>query len=81
VSLLFTPTTAAPAFISGEKIEPYELYLSDLLTVAANLAGIPAISMPIGMSGGLPVGGQLMAPAWAEPALFRAAAALEERLA
>jgi aspartyl-tRNA(Asn)/glutamyl-tRNA(Gln) amidotransferase subunit A len=81
VNLLFTPTTAAPAFISGEKSDPYELYLSDMLTVGANLAGIPAISIPIGTSGGLPVGGQLIAPPWAEPSLFRAAAALEQQLA
>jgi len=48
--------------------------------VTANLAGIPGISLPIGRVHGLPVGGQLLAPAFDEPTMFRAAYALEEAL-
>jgi aspartyl-tRNA(Asn)/glutamyl-tRNA(Gln) amidotransferase subunit A len=78
VDVLFTPTAPTPAFALGERIdEPYEMYLSDVFTVTANLAGIPALSLPIGEVGGLPVGGQLMGPRWSEPTLVRVARALE----
>jgi aspartyl-tRNA(Asn)/glutamyl-tRNA(Gln) amidotransferase subunit A len=78
VDVLFTPTTPTPAFRLGEKTgDPYEMYLSDIFTVTANLAGIPAISVPIGRVRGLPVGGQLLAPRWAEATMVRTAAALE----
>ncbi len=53
------------------------MYLADVFTVTANLAGLPAISVPVGTSDGLPVGGQLIAPKWGESTLFRAAFALE----
>jgi aspartyl-tRNA(Asn)/glutamyl-tRNA(Gln) amidotransferase subunit A len=56
------------------------MYLSDIFTVTANLVGIPAMSQPIGRVDGLPVGGQLLAPHFAEPTMFRAAAALERAL-
>jgi aspartyl-tRNA(Asn)/glutamyl-tRNA(Gln) amidotransferase subunit A len=78
VDLLFAPTTHAPAFPLGAQLEPYEMYMSDILTVGASLAGIPAISLPIGMAGHLPIGGQFMAPRWQEATMFRAAAALEK---
>ena len=62
VHLLFTPTTPTLPFALGAKSDPYEMYLSDIFTVTANLAGLPAMSMPIGRVAGLPVGGQLLAP-------------------
>ncbi len=81
VDLLFTPTAPTPAFVAGEKTDPYELYLSDMFTVAANLTCAPAISIPIGHADGMPVGGQLLAPPWQEARLLDAAAALEALLA
>ncbi|MCO4101395.1 MAG: Asp-tRNA(Asn)/Glu-tRNA(Gln) amidotransferase subunit GatA [Gemmatimonas sp.] len=80
VHLLFTPTAPTPAFRLGEVSEPYEMYLSDIFTVTANLAGIPAMSQPIGRVDGMPVGGQFMAAAFDEPTMLRAAAALEHAL-
>jgi len=80
VHLLFTPTTPTPAFRIGEVSDPYEMYLSDIFTVTANLAGIPAMSQPIGYIDGLPIGGQFMAAAFDEPTMLRAAAALERAL-
>jgi aspartyl-tRNA(Asn)/glutamyl-tRNA(Gln) amidotransferase subunit A len=77
VDVLFTPTTPTVAFEPGAKVDPYELYLSDIFTVTANLAAIPAISVPIGKADGMPVGGQLMAKRWDERTMFRAAAGLE----
>jgi len=56
------------------------MYLSDIFTVTANLAGIPAMSLPIGRVGGLPVGGQLLAPHFAEQRMFAVASALERAL-
>ncbi len=77
VDVLFTPTTPTVAFEPGVKVDPYEIYLSDIFTVTANLAAIPAISVPVGKAHGMPVGGQLMARRWDERGLLRAAAALE----
>ena len=77
VQLLFTPTAPTTAFPLGAKSDPYEMYLSDIFTATANLAGIPAISVPIGRVDGLPVGGQLMATHFDERTLFRGAYALE----
>jgi aspartyl-tRNA(Asn)/glutamyl-tRNA(Gln) amidotransferase subunit A len=78
VHLLFTPTTPTTAFRIGEKIDdPYAMYLSDIFTVPANLAALPALSLPIGRSQGLPVGGQFIARRWAEDVMIGAAAALE----
>ena len=78
VDVLFTPTAPTPAFLLGEKTaDPYTMYLSDIFTVTANLAGIPALSLPVGEVDGLPVGGQFMAPAWGEEVMIRAARALE----
>ena len=81
VDLLFTPTTPTPAFPIGAKAsEPYEMYLSDIFTVTANLVGIPAMSLPIGRVDRLPVGGQLMAPHFHEAEMLAAAYALERSL-
>jgi aspartyl-tRNA(Asn)/glutamyl-tRNA(Gln) amidotransferase subunit A len=81
VDVLFTPTTPTPAFPIGAKAaDPYEMYLSDIFTVTANLAGVPAISVPIGRIDGLPVGGQLMGPHFHEADLFAAAYGLEREL-
>src|SRR2546426_8204792 len=64
VDLLFTPTTPTPAFKAGEKLaDPVAMYLSDIFVVTANLAGLPAMSLPIGRVKGLPIGGQLIRPA------------------
>jgi aspartyl-tRNA(Asn)/glutamyl-tRNA(Gln) amidotransferase subunit A len=76
--LLFTPTTPTTAFLAGAKADdPYAMYQSDVFTIPAALAGLPALSLPIGAADGLPVGGQFIGPRWAEPAVIAAAAALE----
>ena len=82
VDVLFTPTAPTPAFPLGERVEdPYSMYLSDVFTVTANLAGIPAVSVPVGTVDGLPVGGQILAPRWGEEVMLRAAAVVERTLA
>jgi aspartyl-tRNA(Asn)/glutamyl-tRNA(Gln) amidotransferase subunit A len=80
VHVLFTPTTPTPAFAFGSKSDPYEMYLSDIFTCTANLAGVPALSLPIGRVGKLPVGGQLMAAHFEESRMFAVASALERAL-
>jgi aspartyl-tRNA(Asn)/glutamyl-tRNA(Gln) amidotransferase subunit A len=78
VDLLFTPTTPTPAFKAGEKVnDPVAMYLSDIFTVTANLAGLPALSLPIGRVKGLPIGGQFIGQAYLEDELLEAAYALE----
>lgn len=81
VDLLVGPATPSPAFRLGEKVDdPLQMYLCDLFTVGANLAGIPAISVPAGINpSGLPVGVQLQGPPLGESTLLRAAAALQAR--
>ena len=80
VQVLLTPTTPTPAFPFGSKSDPYEMYLSDIFTCTASLAGIPAMSLPIGRTGKLPVGGQLMAAHFDEQRMLAVAFALEEAL-
>ena len=72
VDLIATPTTPAPAFKPGEKVnDPIQMYLEDIFTVPANLAGTPAISVPSGVDeNNLPLGLQFMAPHWQEASLF-----------
>jgi aspartyl-tRNA(Asn)/glutamyl-tRNA(Gln) amidotransferase subunit A len=77
VHALFTPTTPTPAFALGAITDPYEMYLSDIYTVTANLTGMPGMSVPIGRVGTLPVGGQVLAPHFDESTMFRIAYALE----
>ena len=74
------PTAPTPAFRIGEKTsDPLQMYLSDIYTIAANLAGVPALSMPCGVSPeGLPIGLQLLAPPFEEDVLLRAAHAYEQ---
>lgn len=81
VQVIFTPTTPGPAFRLGERsADPYRMYLADVFTVTANLAGLPGISVPIGTVRGLPAGGQILAPRWGERAMLRTAVALERAL-
>ncbi len=81
--VLLAPTSPTVAFRLGERTDnPLAMYLSDVCTVPSNLAGHPCISVPFGTgAGGLPVGVQVLAPAFAEETMFRAAAALERGLA
>jgi len=76
--LLLTPTAPSPAFRIGEKADPLEMKLNDVCTLPANLAGLPAISLPCGFIAGLPVGLQLMSKPFDEETLFRAATAYEQ---
>ena len=80
VHVLFTPTTPSPAFAIGATADPYEMYLNDIFTATANLAGVPALSLPIGRVDGLPVGGQLIADHFDEATMFGIAYALEAAL-
>ncbi len=80
VHALFTPTTPTTAFKIGAISDPYEMYLSDIFTVTANLAEVPAMSQPIGRIDGLPIGGQLIAARFDEATMFRIAYALEAEL-
>jgi aspartyl-tRNA(Asn)/glutamyl-tRNA(Gln) amidotransferase subunit A len=80
VHALFTPTTPTTAFPLGSKSDPYDMYLSDIFTCTANLAGVPAMSLPIGRVNGLPVGGQLIAPHFEEARMFNIARALERAI-
>jgi aspartyl-tRNA(Asn)/glutamyl-tRNA(Gln) amidotransferase subunit A len=80
VHAIFTPTTPTTAFPIGAISDPYEMYLNDIFTVTANLAGVPAISVPIGRVRRLPVGGQIITAHFDEYAMFRVAYALEAGL-
>ena len=77
VDLLLTPTTPTPAFKAGEKTDdPVAMYLADIFVCAVSLAGLPAVSLPVGRSEGLPVGAQLIAPYFEDERLLAAAAAI-----
>jgi aspartyl-tRNA(Asn)/glutamyl-tRNA(Gln) amidotransferase subunit A len=78
---LVSPVAPTPAFRIGEKTnDPLQMYLNDIYTVSANLAGIPGISIPCGDENGLPIGVQFMAPRWREDTLLRLGAAVEMSL-
>ena len=80
--VLVSPTSPTAAFRIGEKAEnPLAMYLSDLLTIPSNMAGLPGLSIPCGLSEGLPVGLQLIGPQFSENTLFRVGHALEQAIA
>jgi aspartyl-tRNA(Asn)/glutamyl-tRNA(Gln) amidotransferase subunit A len=73
------PTTPTPAFRIGEKTDdPLQMYLQDIFTVPASLAGIPGLSIPCGVASGLPIGFQLLGRPFDEVALLRAARAFQD---
>jgi aspartyl-tRNA(Asn)/glutamyl-tRNA(Gln) amidotransferase subunit A len=83
VDVLVSPTAPTTAFKLGEKLDdPIAMYLNDLATIPANLAGVPGISVPSGLADedGLPAGFQILAPALADDRLYRVGAALETLL-
>jgi aspartyl-tRNA(Asn)/glutamyl-tRNA(Gln) amidotransferase subunit A len=82
VDLLLTPTSPTPAFKLGEKLsDPLNMYLADIFTISVNLAGLPALSLPSGLSPeGLPVGIQLIGQPFQEGPLLKAAKLMESRL-
>ncbi|UJP11152.1 Asp-tRNA(Asn)/Glu-tRNA(Gln) amidotransferase subunit GatA [Microbacterium sp. KUDC0406] len=83
VDVIATPSAPTTAFTLGEKIDdPLQMYLNDLTTIPANLAGVPGISIPSGLAAddGLPVGIQFLAPAHEDARLYRVGAALEAAL-
>ncbi len=80
--LLITPTSPSLPFRLGEKTaDPLTMYLADMFTVSANIAGLPGINVPVGWVKNLPVGVQLLGPLWSEKRMFTAARALEQTLA
>ena len=78
IDTLVAPTSSTVAWPFGARLDnPVAMYLSDACTLPVNMAGLPGISVPAGLSEGLPVGLQLIGPAWSELALFRLARAYE----
>ena len=78
VDVIAGPTMPTIAFRLGEKSDPLSMYLSDILTVPANLAGIPAISVPCGKVAGMPVGLQIMGRHFEDERIIDAAYAYEQ---
>jgi aspartyl-tRNA(Asn)/glutamyl-tRNA(Gln) amidotransferase subunit A len=79
--VLACPTSPTVAFPIGERADdPLAMYASDILTIPSNLAGLPGLSIPCGLSDGLPVGLQLIGPQFGENGLFGVAHALEQAL-
>jgi aspartyl-tRNA(Asn)/glutamyl-tRNA(Gln) amidotransferase subunit A len=79
--LLVSPTSPTVAFRIGEKAaNPLAMYLSDILTIPPNMAGLPGLSLPCGLSEGLPVGLQIIGPQFSENLMFRAGHALEQAI-
>jgi aspartyl-tRNA(Asn)/glutamyl-tRNA(Gln) amidotransferase subunit A len=80
--VLLSPTSPTVAFELGAKTaDPVAMYLADVLTIPPNMAGLPSISIPCGLSDGLPVGLQIIGPQFSENTIFRAAHALERAIA
>jgi len=78
VDVLAAPTTPGVAFTLGEKTDPLQMYLNDILTIPVNLAGLPGVSVPAGFTtSGLPIGLQLIGRAFDESTVLRAAHAYE----
>jgi aspartyl-tRNA(Asn)/glutamyl-tRNA(Gln) amidotransferase subunit A len=79
VDVILTPATPSPAFAPGEITDPVQMYLNDVFTVTVNMAGLPGIAVPAGISEqGLPLGLQLIGKPFDEETLFQTAAAIEE---
>jgi aspartyl-tRNA(Asn)/glutamyl-tRNA(Gln) amidotransferase subunit A len=80
VDALLTPTAPSAAFAQGENMDdPIKMYLNDVFTVPANLAGVPAVSVPAGLdSNGLPLGLQVIGKPFDEETLFAVAGAIEQ---
>ena len=77
--LIMGPSTTTPAFKIGEKVDdPLAMYMNDILTIPANLAGLPAASVPAGLADGMPVGLQIIGKPFAEQDVFNAAYALQK---
>ena len=78
---IMMPVSPTPAFKIGEKIDdPLKMYLSDIYTIAVNLAGVPGISIPCGFDeNGLPIGLQILSPAFSEDKLLRIARMFEAK--
>jgi aspartyl-tRNA(Asn)/glutamyl-tRNA(Gln) amidotransferase subunit A len=77
--VLVTPTSPTVAFPFGERVDdPMEMYKSDVLTIPVNIAGLPGISVPCGLSAGLPVGLQLIGPQFGDATILKAAYAYEQ---
>jgi aspartyl-tRNA(Asn)/glutamyl-tRNA(Gln) amidotransferase subunit A len=81
VDLLLTPVAPSTAYEFGALSDPLEMYLSDIYTISVNLAGLPALSLPVDTAeNGMPVGLQLVARAYDEQTLFNGALSLENQL-
>jgi aspartyl-tRNA(Asn)/glutamyl-tRNA(Gln) amidotransferase subunit A len=79
VDVVLTPATPSPAFAPGEISDPVQMYLNDIFTVTVNMAGLPGIAVPAGISKeGLPLGLQLIGKPFDEETLFQTAAAIEQ---
>ena len=79
VDVVLTPATPSPAFAPGEISDPVQMYLNDIFTVTVNMAGLPGIAVPAGVSAdGLPLGLQLIGKPFDEETLFQTAAAIEQ---
>ena len=80
VDIIFTPTAPSDAFEEGAKIaDPIQMYLNDVFTVPVSLAGLPAISVPMGLSkNNLPLGFQIIGKSFEEDSVFSAAKIIEE---
>lgn len=78
--VIITPTSPTPAFRLGERVQdPLQMYLSDIFTISANLAGVPAISIPCGFSSGdLPIGLQIIGRSFEEEKVLQAAYTFEQ---
>jgi len=77
--LIMGPSTTTPAFKIGEKVDdPLAMYMNDILTIPANLAGLPAASVPAGLADGMPVGLQIIGKPFAEQEVLNASYALQE---
>lgn len=71
--IIASPTAPTPAYKLGESLDPASIYLLDVYTIGVNLAGLPALSHPVGQANGLPVGLQLIGKHWAESELLKTA--------